>query len=64
MYGDSNVYHYELEMPVYVADAGESARNLGGDGVYPASCQWFIANRLIYVKKWTAAEYAAMAAEN
>ena len=67
VFGDTNVYHFELVMLVYVAD-GEArdehrdVKNKGGDHVYPAPSQWYIAERLIYVRRWTAAEYAALVA--
>ena len=59
---DPMVYKYELLMPPYVQEAEDHANipNYGGDGVYPAPSQWYLATGKAYVAQFTPEEWAAM----
>ena len=59
---DPMVYKYELLMPPYAQEAEDYANipNYGGDGVYPAPSQWYLATGKAYIAQYTPEEWAAM----
>ena len=60
--GDPHVYYYQLTMPDRVIDGEtyEDLPNYDGDGIYPSPSQWYLATAKIYIRKYTAAEFAAI----
>ena len=59
---DPHFYYYQLTMPDRVMDAEtyEVHPNHDGDGIYPSPSQWYLSTGKIYIRKYTAAEFAAI----